>query len=288
MQQEGFPATCHKQYHKQEGMKKQIMCTIMCLNLLVGLMLCGAAVVFAEPTIRITNGEGEPYLSEYAYQYGLASHIVSEAFKLEGIQVTWGFFPWKRAFEIAKEGKDWDASVVWRSTEETKAAFLLSEPVVKTSYVFFHLKSYPFDWKSVNDLVGRKIGVTRGYQYGKEFMAALDEGKIVVEFVTTDEQNYKKLLSGRIAIFPNDPIVGYTQIRNTFSPEEARQFTHHPKEFEQSTLHLLISKNCQHGPLWLEKFDVGLKKLQDSGRLEQMYKDLEAGKYNEQQKKWNE
>lgn len=30
-------------------------------------------------TIHITNGEWEPYLSEYSYEYGIASHIVTEA-----------------------------------------------------------------------------------------------------------------------------------------------------------------------------------------------------------------
>lgn len=261
-------------------MRKYLKSAWIGLCLVVGMMVWGVTTVFAETTIRITNGEWEPYLSEYTDHYGLASHIVSEAFKLEGIKVAWGFFPWKRAYELAKAGRDWDASVVWRSTAETQAAFWVSDPVVNTSYVFFHLKSYPFHWESVYDLAGRKIGWTRGYQYPKEFMNAVNEGKIKVDIVTTDEQNYRKLLAGRIDIFPNDAIVGYAQIRKTFSPEEVQQFTHHPKELEKSTLHLMISKNCRNASLFLEQFNAGLKRLQDDGRIEQMYRDFEAGKYD--------
>ncbi len=135
---------------------------------------------FAGKTIRITNGEQEPYLSEYVPHYGLYSHIVSEAFKLEGITIKWGFFSWVRALKIAEQGKKWDASAVWWPSEENK------------------------------------------------------------------------------------------------------------KEFMVSPLSLIISRNCKDGKFFLEKFNSSLKKLQDSGRIEQMYKDVDAGKYKKQKTKWSE
>ena len=49
-------------------------------SVLVFIGMIHSTDVFASNTIRITNGEWEPYLSEYSYEYGLASHIVSEAF----------------------------------------------------------------------------------------------------------------------------------------------------------------------------------------------------------------
>ncbi len=126
------------------------------------LLLFSTKSLFAETVIRITNGEWEPYLSEYSYEYGLASHIVSEAFHLEGIDVSWGFFPWKRSYELARQGQ-WDASAVWWPTEEAKKDFWISEPVVNTSFVFFYLKRQDFKWQAIEDLKGLKIGTTRGY-----------------------------------------------------------------------------------------------------------------------------
>jgi len=93
-------------------------------------------------------------------------------------------------------------------------------------------------------------------------------------------------LHSRIDIFPNDPIVGYCQIRNTFSPEEAKRFTHHPKEFQINTLNLIISKKCKNGKYFLKKFNSGLKKLKESEKFDQMFKDLNTGKYDKQQNKW--
>ncbi|MCP4347628.1 MAG: amino acid ABC transporter substrate-binding protein [Desulfobacterales bacterium] len=251
--------------------------------------LFSTSLLFAETTtIRITNGEWEPFMSAYCPHYGINSHVVSESYKLEGINVRWGFFPWKRAYQTAKTGKGWDASATWWPAEETKEAFYLSEPVSKTSFVFFHLKSYKFNWDSIDDLKGIHIGGTFEYDYGKEFMSAIEEKKISVQYVPHDEMNYKKLLKDRIQIFPNDPIVGYAQIRNSIPPDQVKLFTHHPKQFEISTLHLIISKKCKNGKFFLDKFNSGFKKLKQSGRFDQMLKDLEAGKYDKQKVKWKE
>jgi len=248
------------------------------------LMLLISTASFSE-TIKITNGEWEPYLSEYSYEYGLASHIVTEAFAQEGISIKWGFFPWKRSFELAKKGT-WDASAVWWPTEETKNDFLISVPVATTSFVFFHIKGRQFQWESFDDLKGLNIGYTGGYAYGKEFMDAVDKGTIKVDKISSDEKNFKKLLHGRLDIFPNDPIVGYAQIRNTFKPEEVERFTHHPKEFEKNTLNLIISKKCKKGSFYLEKFNSGMDKLKKSGKLDEMFNILKTGKYDKQSKKW--
>jgi len=242
-------------------------------------MIISTTELFAE-TIRITTGEWEPFFSKYSYQYGLDSHIVTEAFKLEGIEVEWGFFPWQRANEYAKDENNWDASCCWWPDDLTKKEFFVSDPITQTSFVFFHLKSYNFHWNSLQDLHGMKIGGTSKYDYGKEFMDALEEKTLNVEFTSKDEFNFKKLVAGRIEIFPNDPDVGNAQIKNYLSPDEADLLTQSPKEFGVSTLHLIVSKENKRNQYFLDKFNAGLKKLKASGRYQQMLRDLESGKYD--------
>jgi polar amino acid transport system substrate-binding protein len=220
--------------------------------------------------------------------YGIYSHIVSEAFKLEGIKVEWGFFSWTRSLKVAENGKDWDASALWWPSDENKKTFHISEPVGTTSYVFFHLKSKDFDWNSMADLKGLKVGGTKEYEYGKEFADASKNNVFKLELVLSDDVSFKKLLHGRIDVFPNDPIVGMAQIRGLFSADQADLFTFNKKEFMVSPLCLIISKKSPDGEFFLEKFNSGLQKLKDSGRIEQMYKDLDAGKYKKQTAKWAE
>jgi len=76
------------------------------------LLCCGIIDARAAETIRLTNGEWQPFLSKDAPHHGFASHIVTAAFALVGVEVEYGFFPWKRSFKLAKEGT-WDGSVVW-------------------------------------------------------------------------------------------------------------------------------------------------------------------------------
>lgn len=273
-------------------MKKYVTRAIMmkyaapvCVALLV---LVSAIPGVAQDTIRITNGEWEPFLSEYSFHYGIASHIVSEAFKAEGITVEWRFFPWQRAFVLAQEGTDWDASCCWWPSDDIRQDFLLSEPVSQSSTVFFHRSDDTFDWETLDDLQGLRVGSTLGYDYGNAFTAAVESGKIALDEAPEDEQSWKKLLIGRIDILPNDPIVGYTQIRGIFPPEDAKRLTHHPKVLQTETLNLIISKQSKNAEFFLQKFNAGLQKLQESGMLEQILNGVESGKYDKQDTKWTE
>jgi len=115
--------------------------------LLVIMMMASTTFAESKKTIYISNGEWTPYMSEQSTHYGLASHIVSEAFKMENINVKWGFYPWARSLNLAKKAKNWQASCCWWPTNEIEQDFLISEAVCNSSTVFFHLKGYKFDWK---------------------------------------------------------------------------------------------------------------------------------------------
>lgn len=243
------------------------------------LLMAIAQATPAEETIRLTNGEWQPYVSEHAPHYGFASHIVSEAFALVGVRVEYGFFPWKRALESAKKGQ-WDGGVgFWDSEERRKYFYFPEEPIAPSEMAFFHLKTTKFDWNSVEDMKGLKIGGTLEYFYGKELDDAEKAGLIHIERVGSDELSLKKLLKGRIAVFPGDLMVTHAQIRDTFSAEEATLFTHHPKTFEYRGVYVLFSKQVERNEQRRDLFNKGLSLLKESGRYDEIMADVLAGKY---------
>ncbi len=132
----------------------------------------------------------------------------------------------------------------------------------------------------MDDLKDLKIGITLGYEYSEEFTKAMNEQIIKTETVSRDELNYRKLLGKRIDIFPNDPTVGYAQLRSIFPPEKVKLFTHHPTPLVSTSLNLIISKKCKDAKWYIEKFNSGLKKLDRSGKLQQMKADALTGKYD--------
>ena len=101
-----------------------------------------------------------------------------------------------------------------------------------------------------------------------------------MEEVSSDEINLRKLLSRRIDIFPNDPLVGLAQIRNNFNQQEIESITFHPRKFEQTTLHLLISKNSPNADQRLSAFNNGLSKLKKSGKMQKILSELQSGNYD--------
>ena len=239
-------------------------------------------VVSAQETIRIAIGEWQPILSKHAPHYGFAAHVITEAFARQGIQVEYGFYPWKRAYLIAKEGVSWDGTAVWLHNEERAKDFYYSDPVVPTTVSFFHLVDVDFDWESIEDLGDTKIGVTSGYSYGPEFDSAVKTGEMNAEESRTDRLNLQKLLRGRIEAFPGEVAVMYSLIRELFSPETAARFTHHPKALLKQPQHLLISKADPDNERWIREFNTGLKKLKESGRYDRIMEDSVSGQYASQ------
>ena len=236
------------------------------------LIFCFCSSVSAEQAVRFTTGEWPPYLSQEAPQGGIAACIVTEAFAAAGIKTEFGWFPWKRAFQLAGREK-WDGSMIWSRSPDREKDFLYSDAVIEVSDVFFHLKSYSFDWKSWDDLKGLKIGVTTGYLYGEAFQQAQKSGQIKVFQVTTDLQNLKKLLKKRIDVFVVAQDVGYELLRRHFSSQQAQLFTSHPKPVRPSmaNLHLLLSKRNPDHKNRMTVFNKGLKEIKANGKFDQCF-----------------
>lgn len=56
-------------------------------------------------------------MGEALPHHGFVSRIVTEAFRLEGTTVHYEFYPWARAYHVARNGSV-DASIGWYRTEE--------------------------------------------------------------------------------------------------------------------------------------------------------------------------
>lgn len=230
----------------------------------LGLALIAPAAGAAEE-VTITNGDWPPYLSETAPNYGIASHVVTEAFALEGIKVKYVFLPWKRAYIEAEDNK-FNGSIGWSFEPERGQTFLFSDTVFEGKSVFFHLKKFPFEWKSFDDLVKVRVGGTLGYKYEFEKNPAIN-----VDRAKTDIDSFRKMLAGRFDVFPSDMKVGYATLKANFSPAEVAQVTHHAKAYNSVTYHLILNKKNPNNVKLMASFNRGLKKLRDSGKYTEYF-----------------
>ncbi len=230
----------------------------------------------AAESVRITNGEWPPFTSEQLPNGGLLSRIVVEAFALEGVTVEYGYFPWKRSYELAKSGR-WDGSVGWAPSAEHLRDFLMSEPVIFVGKGLYHLKGTAFDWKAIADLHRWRVGGTAGYSYGGEWDRAAKTGRLKVDEVTTDEQSIRKLLLRRIDVVAMDVDVAEYLIQTLLTPEEAASIVRHPRLLTQAPICLALSRQSTRSAGLLPLFNRGLQRLKESGKYNQYIGQADRG-----------
>ncbi len=235
-------------------------------------------VAAGQETISLSAGDWSPYLSEDLKYQGIAARIIKESFASQGVEVTINFYPWQRAFEEAKLGRE-DGTAVWLEREDRKEFFYYSEPVVEEFHVFFHLKDQAFDWNAINDLKNFELGGLVGFSYGKLLDDAITQGSVSINRTPNDESNFNKLLKGRIDLYPQEMNVGYEVLQKSFGLQQVALITNHPKPFLRNFSYLMLSKKNPQNQTLLKRFNTGLRQLKESGKYEQYFKEAREGAY---------
>lgn len=237
-------------------------------SLLLVLLIFSSTLLWAKESIRLGIDEFPPHISKDLPYYGFLPRIISESFAFSDISVEYVFVPWRRAIIRAEKG-DLDGTPAWFKTPEREEVFYISAPLIDDSQSFFYLKDAPFDWQTIDDLKGITIGATLGYDYGEDFAIAENSESIKVERVSTDLQNFQKLITKRIVVFPMNTFAGYAILQKEFPVEIAEQVTHHRLPLRAKPLYLLLSKNVENNERLIMLFDEGLDKLHKSGKYSQ-------------------
>jgi polar amino acid transport system substrate-binding protein len=245
--------------------------------------------IYAIDNITVASGQSGVGWSEYAKHNGYMIHLTTEAFAAVGIRVKLVLLPWKRAFNDAKFVRV-DATCCWFFVENRARQFYYSDPIFEETMVFFHLKSFRFDWKDMNDLAGITSGGNIGFHYGDAFQKAEKEGRIKVERTKNNELNLKKLLAGRINVHPIATITAYGYFQKLFTQNEIELLTFHPRPLLTKNLHLIISKKMdpQKAESIITDFNQGLKIIKKSGKHQEITRKAESGYYELMEEKWSE
>ncbi|OAJ95566.1 substrate-binding periplasmic protein [Vibrio bivalvicida] len=240
--------------------------------ILVVLYLVSAHTLAGPSTIKLTNGEWPPYLSNSLPNGGPSSQVIVEAYKLQGIDVDWGWYPWQRSYVLAEEGQ-YDGTVIWSENKKRQAAFIYTLPVLEERRVLFHLVGKTVDWHTISDLGEYEIGGTIGYEYSQEFQDAEQQGVIKVQRVRSEVNNFKKLVANRVDLVIATESVGYTLIHNELPYDQAQKITHASKPVDVQKWSVLISNKSPHQAYFVEQFNLGFEKLVASGRYAEIMQD---------------
>ncbi len=237
------------------------------MRILLLLILLVSGVSHAKQ-LTIAIGEYPPFASREYPQQGIVPKIIRAAFGAQGYTVKFEFMPWGRSFASALKGH-YDAAAFWFCVPEREKDFYCSDPLYyEATYFYFHKRKPLQDWQNLSELSHFNIGATTGYSYTEEFWQFAKRGVLKVDTVTTDIQNFKKMIKGRIDLFPMATIPAKHLLKKHFTTEEIEQIAFHPKPLMVESSHLLFLKHSKKSKQLLETFNKGLEAIKESGKYD--------------------
>lgn len=133
--------------------------------------------------------------------------------------------------------------------------------IIKKDYAF-RRKGDPII-KSIDELVGKKVGLTKGYPYGEELFLKND---IKFQYATTDYQNIKKLLLKRFDVFIVEEASGLRAL-NEVGSQDIEYDANYP--LAEQEVFFAFQANLK-GKELAQKFSKAMKKMKEDGAFQRI------------------
>ncbi|WP_299849814.1 ABC transporter substrate-binding protein [uncultured Roseovarius sp.] len=191
------------------------------LSLMTSVCLAIATISHSETrTLSIATGSYAPFTGQDLPGEGIVNQSVRNIAKNAGFEISFDYMPWKRTLEATRRGM-YDATSYWYYSEMREPHFIHVGPVMREREVFFTIADSDVpNWNSLEDLSGLRIGVVPGYTYTPQLWEMGESGRLTLSEATSDEANLRKLLAGRIDVYPMSETAGWHLISELFSESE--------------------------------------------------------------------
>nr|WP_267871896.1 transporter substrate-binding domain-containing protein [Pseudoduganella violaceinigra] len=221
--------------------------------------------------MTLTGHEYPPFMGQQLPHGGLLTRIVAESFKAANVQVK--FLPVSsnnRVITGVMTGL-YDGAYGWAHAPERDRKLLYSKSSIYTfRMVFFQRRVKEIAWNTLSDLAAYQIGATLGNHYSEEFSDLQARKVLQVQEAASDINNMRKLLLGRIDLFPMEEEAGQMLILNSLTPAEQVNLSFQARPIALIPTYLVLRRNLPNAALLLERFEQGYRQLNDSGQLARM------------------
>ena len=211
------------------------------------------------------------YLDETDSLTGIDVEIVYHILSFSGYAISYQDAPWARQLKWIEDGTIQITGSAMITPERESFAYF-SDPYYRESYILFIRKgeSGNYDISSLQDVVGSsfRLGVMRGSLYGDEFVRLMrnPEFSRQVEEVTSDEQNYQKLLTNRLDGFIQESSRMLIEGKASGILEQVEPLF----AIEGNFLHFMFSKQSV-SPEIVAMFNEGLRTLHADGTYQRLF-----------------
>lgn len=200
---------------------------------------------------------------------GIAVEIARELFRrIPDVKLNMILLPWKRCLLHVEQGRTDGMIIAIKSSERPYVAY--PDPIFENRISLFYKKArFPkgFDWESLSDFQGYKIGILGGTETGKQFRKAWQDYQLKVEEVTEVTTNFRKLNAGRIDFILSNQLVGWKTIQQI--GEKTEDFSETTKPFRSAEYFMPLSIVTEAHTL-IPEINKIYKVMKEEGIIERM------------------
>ncbi len=199
---------------------------------------------------------------------GISIDIFNEVCRQLNVRGTVELVPWPRVLKMLETGRA-DGVLTLLKSPERERFLLYTVPFMESrELVYWNRTLQPvFDWQEFADLRGYTIGLVTGYVYGDDFMAAVEELDLRVEYTESSELNMKKLAAGRVNLIVEEEQVADYLIR--VNSEKQEIIGKHPKSISEYLYYMAFSRHTT-GIRFYYKFNKQLADLVTDGTIKRI------------------
>jgi polar amino acid transport system substrate-binding protein len=216
-----------------------------------------------DKTAHIATLDWPPYTGGDLPGGGATTEVVRQAFEKAGYTTEVAYRPWKRAIDMAKDGKDGVVAYFPGYHCRHQEGFASSEPIGNGPLGFAEHADAPITWDSL-DSIGEqqlKIGTVLGYANTDEFDQKVGTGWILAVPSNDDITNLKKLARKRIDAAVIDKFVlEYLKATDPSLKSSRKDLQFNARPLEDKTLFLCF-RDDEAGRAMMADFNAGLAQV---------------------------
>lgn len=227
-----------------------------------------------------------PYIGEQICGKGWVFQFAAALLLAQDHKVTIEFYPWARAVREVELGRmdilmpeyyiepSAPSDVVDKAKRRDFLA--LSSPFLGGSLNFLVRRDSQLTYSgTLMGLVGKKIGVVRGYQNTPEFDAMMDAGEFNIAYAVNDFQLAKMLFAKRVDYILADPTVINHSVTQSQLPASEKsellwQLQPLKPDLAYNPLYFAVSKKRKGWQSLLQGINQEIKRFEQEGEIERL------------------
>lgn len=214
-----------------------------------------------ERVVSLCALEWPPYASQELSEQGTLSDTLRRAFAAMGYTLALEFLP-QRGRELKSDETNPACMGYFpeRYTGKLDRRWTVSEPIGGSPLGFAQRSDSPINWRSLDNLRNRRIGVVLDTIASTPLEPLVDRGAFKVDYATDDVANLVRLCTYRVDLAVTDAYVFAHLMANDPRLAEYRgQIVMNARIFQLKSLHVLFRKNAE-GRRLAKVLASGLKK----------------------------